>query len=228
MSYIIAFVSFEESKNEFPVQCFRTDIKLGDSVIVRRGDGKLRYASVQNLEYLNWDCNGRIECKMDEASQNSDGQLILPKGTPIANGLSSSDAFIKELKSHGWVPIKSRRKQYRAVFGYANQSRTAYIFVRKNGIDIQMLPRTDVEELKPYTLHEISFGEGTVVQHFLAHTTFNLFEGLLRFSKSFINNEENLDRYFKPQGSRDKRNEALRKQGEARDAERRRLNPAYS
>ncbi|MFC1578980.1 hypothetical protein ACFL3Y_01165 [Pseudomonadota bacterium] len=160
---------------------------------------------------------------MVEASQNSDGQIILPKGTPIANGFSSSDTFIKELKSHGWVPIKSRRTQYRAVFGYANQSRIAYIFIRKNGIDIQMLPRTEGEELKPYGLHQLSFSEGTVVQHFLAHTTFNLFEGLLRFSKSFIRNEKDLDRYFEPQGSRDKRNEALRKQGEARDAERRRL-----
>ncbi|MEQ9446626.1 MAG: hypothetical protein RJS98_13760 [Rhodospirillaceae bacterium] len=160
---------------------------------------------------------------MDEASKNSNGQIILPKGTPIANGFSSFDAFIKELKLHSWVPIKSRRTQYRAVLGYANQSRTAYIFVRKNGIDIQMLDRIEGEELKPYSLHQIPFREGTVVQHFLAHTTFNLFEGILRFSKSFINNEKDLDRYFEPQGSREKRNEALKKHGEARDAERKRL-----
>lgn len=66
MSYIIAFVSFEDSTKEFPVQCFRTDIKQGDKVIVRRADQKLRPALVKDLKYLNWDCSGRIECKSDE------------------------------------------------------------------------------------------------------------------------------------------------------------------
>ncbi|MCU4491833.1 hypothetical protein KTI63_05025 [Acinetobacter guillouiae] len=37
-----------------------------------------------------------------------------------------------------------------------------------------------------------------------------LYEGLLRFSDSFINNEINLDRYFIPQGEKDKRNDAFK------------------
>lgn len=220
MSYIIGFVTFDESTNQFPVQCFRTDIHPMDSVVVRRGDGKLRFAIIQDLKYLNWECNGRIECKIDEITRNSSGEIVLPNGSPRTYGISTADIFIKELRLHGWVRVKSRRRQYRAVFGYANASKIAYIFVRKNGIDIQTLPRTEDEELKPYSLHDYSFAEGKFVQHFLAHTNFNLFEGVLRFSKSFISNEIDLDRYFIPQGSNDKRTENLRKQGKERDAER--------
>ncbi len=63
MSYIIAFVSFSESDKEFPVQCFRTDVKPNDEVVIRRSDGKLRLAKILHTKYLNWDCKGKIECK---------------------------------------------------------------------------------------------------------------------------------------------------------------------
>uniref|UniRef100_E6XLQ0 Uncharacterized protein n=1 Tax=Shewanella putrefaciens (strain 200) TaxID=399804 RepID=E6XLQ0_SHEP2 len=227
MSYIIAFISFEDSTKEFPVQCFRTDIKQGDKVIARRADGKLRPAIIRDLKYLNWDCNGRIECKADEIEHRSDGEIILPKGSPLAYGISTPDVFIKELKSHGWVPVKSKRRQYRTVLGFANSANVAYIFVRKNGVDIQMLPRTDNQIVKPYSMHEISFNEGKMVQHFLAHTTFNLFEGILRFSKSFIENEADLERYFIPQGRSDKRTEELKQQARERQASRNEMLDIY-
>ncbi|MBB3231966.1 hypothetical protein [Halomonas stenophila] len=220
MSYIVAFVSFEESTKEFPVQCFRTDVKRRDKVIVRRTDGKLRSAIIQNLKYFNWDCNGRIECKEDEVIYKADGEIVLPKGSPLVFGLATHDIFIKELKLHGWVPVKSRRRQYRAVLGCTNATKVAYIFVRKNGVDIQILARIDHEVIKPYSLHALSFSEGEMVHHFLAHTTFNLFEGMLRFSKSFIENEVNLDRYFIPQGRSDKRTEELKKKARERKSSR--------
>lgn len=50
----------------------------------------------------------------------------------------------------------------------------------------------------------------------MAHTTFNLYEGLLRFSDNFINNEINLDRYFIPQGEKDKRNDVLKEEAALR------------
>jgi hypothetical protein len=104
--------------------------------------------------------------------------------------------------------------------GFANSSNVAYIFVRKNGIDIQMLPRPDNQIVKPYSMHEISFSEGKMVQHCLAHTTFNLFEGVLRFSKSFIENEADLERYFIPQGRSDKRTEELKREAREKRASR--------
>ncbi len=216
MSYVIAFVSFEASTKQFPVQCFRTDLKQSDKVVVRRTDGKLRYAVIEYLKYLNWDCNGRIECKIDEIKKYSVDNIVLPKGCPIVCGISTIEILVKELRACGWIPVKSKRRQYRTVLGFANRSKVAYIFVRKNGVDIQMLPRTENKIVKPYSMHEISFTEGKVVQHFLAHTTFNLLDGILRFSKSFIENEIDLERYFIPQGRSDKRTEELKQQ--AREA----------
>lgn len=161
------------------------------------------------------------------ARGRSDGDIVLPKGSPLVHGISTPDAFIKELKSHGWVPVKSKRRQYRAVFGFSNSFNVAYIFVRKNGIDIQMLSRSGSQIVKPFSMHEISFNEGKMVQHFLAHTTFNLFEGILRFSKSFIENETDLERYFVAQGRSDKRTEELKQQAREKQASRNEMLDIY-
>uniref|UniRef100_A0ABX1N6H9 Uncharacterized protein n=1 Tax=Aromatoleum buckelii TaxID=200254 RepID=A0ABX1N6H9_9RHOO len=220
MSYIIAFVSFEESNKKFPVQCFRTDIKLGDKVVVRRTDGKLRFATIEHLKYLNWDCNGRIECRKDESTLNADGDIVLPNDCPLIYGISTADVFVKELKSIGWVPVKSRQRMYRTVLANLNASNIAYIFVRKNGLDIQILPRPNIIQIKPYTVYDKSLTEGKVVRHSLAHTTFNLFEGVLRFSNSFLSNGEDLERYFVPQGFTDRRTEELKNQAKQRESER--------
>jgi hypothetical protein len=216
MSYIIAFISYSGSDKEFPVQCFRTDLEKGDEVFVRRADGEVRTATIQKLEYLNWDCNGRIECRLDESSLDANKNILLPKGSPLVSGMSTHDMFVRALKSVGWVPIKSRQRMYRSVLANTNNSSTSYIFVRKNGLDIQVLPRTDEDPIKPYSFYEGSFTEGRVVRHSLAHTTFNLFEGVLRFSTSFLNNEKDLERYFVPQGSSDKRTEELKEQSRLR------------
>lgn len=216
MSYIIAFVSFSESNKEFPVQCFRTDLEVRDEIVVRRADGELRIATIVQLKYLNWDCTGRIECRRAESTLDADGSIILPKGSPLSSGISSPDSFLRALKSIGWVPVKTRQRMYRAVLANENVSSISYIFVRKNGVDVQVLPRTDRTPIKPYSLYERSLTEGKVVRHSLAHTTFNLFEGILRFSNSFLNNEADLERYFVAQGSTDKRTDELREQSRLR------------
>lgn len=227
MSYIIAFVSFSEIEKEYPVQCFRTDLRAGDEVVVRRADGKLRLAFISKLQYLNWDCNGRIECRRKEASIANTGNITLPKGSPLHKGISTSDAFTKALKDSGWVPIKSRQKMYRAVLANINEENVSYIFARKNGIDIQIIPRTDDHPIKPYSYYEKSLTEGRTVRHSLAHTTFNLFEGVLRYARSFQSNEKDLDRYFVPQGSSDKRTEELKKKAIERKTSRNEMLDIY-
>ena len=102
---------------------------------------------------------------------------------------------------------------YRKILTKTNESKIAYIFIRKNGIDIQIIPISEEKlPIKPNSLYRESLTQGQVVRHTLAHTTFNLYEGILRFSDSFINNELNLDRYFIPQGEKDKRTDALKKE----------------
>lgn len=210
MSYIIAFVSGITSSKSFPVNCFRIDLKVGDHVIVRLFNRQLIYAEITGLRYLNWDCKGRIECKVSETSIGPEGRVILPPGLPIHVGVATSISLINELRLIGWVPIKKRQKMYSSVLANVNSSSNAYIFIRKNGIDIQVLPSPNPIIPKPYSLYEGSFTQGQVVRHSLPHTTFNLFYGILRFSDSFLNNEKNLDRYFVPQGSTDKRTDELK------------------
>ena len=50
MSYIIAFVTFSNSTEQYPVECFRTDIKPADNVIVKLSDGRLAAATVVALK----------------------------------------------------------------------------------------------------------------------------------------------------------------------------------
>lgn len=228
MSYIIAFVAFAESDKEFPVQCFRTDLELNDEVVVRRVDGKLKTATICQLQYLNWDCEGRIECKKAESSIDSDENIILPKGSPLNIGISTPDAFIKVLRDNGWISVKSRQRMYRTVLANVNVANVAYIFVRKNGLDIQIIPRSDNERVAPNSLYKNSLTEGKVVRHSLAHTTFNLFEGVLRFSISFLNNESDLERYFSRQGSSDRRTDELKEQSRYRKTTGNEMSDLYS
>ena len=218
MSYIIAFVRYTDfTDKEYPVQCFRTDLKLNDIVLVRRTDGQLRFGTVLKLEYLNWDCKGFIICKKSECSPDDQGNLRPPSNSAIILGISTPEVFTKKLIDSGWVLLRPHSATYRKILTKTNESKIAYIFIRKNGIDIQIIPISEEKlPIKPNSLYRESLTQGQVVRHTLAHTTFNLYEGILRFSDSFINNELNLDRYFIPQGEKDKRTDALKKEAHLR------------
>lgn len=219
MSYIIAFVSYPMSENAFPVDCLRTDLKAGENVVVRRPDGTLRVATIQRIEYLNWDCKGRIECKASDITRDETGNIQLPRELRRVYGMTTSEIFVRELLSLGWISVKPNRKMYRVVLCKSNKSDLAYIYVRRNGIDLQILQGEHQKKIIPERGHPESLDVGRVVRHALSHTTFNLFEGIVRFSKSFSNNEVDLDRFFVRQGSSDKRNEKLLREAEKRKAE---------
>lgn len=231
MSYIIASVTFPESSQVFPVECFRTDLNAGDKVIVRRKDGKLRHATIIRLEYLNWDAKARIECRLSEASVNDDDLITIPKGCPIRIGIATQDDLIKELRRKGWARLKPSKMHLRMVFARSNNRFEAYIFFRKNSIDIRIYPIDIKREIKPFSEYSRPKTKGQSVTHYLSHNTFNLLEGVYRFARSFDNNENNLDRFFVPQGSKDKRTNELREQSELRKTEqleRRRMDDYYN
>ena len=205
MSYIIAFVKFTDSEEKYPVGCFRTDLKIGDSVVVRLADRRLRPAVVEKLQYLNWTSTAYIECTISEASQESDGTLNLPTGSPLHFGLATHQALARSLKGSGWIPLKHYLRTYMIIFSLSNETQTANILLRKNGVDLQIL--ADRHELKPapMSVYEIPLTQGQVVRHYLAHTTFNLFEGIHRFATAFASNDGNYDRFLTSVGSKDKR-----------------------
>ena len=150
---------------------------VGDDVVVRRKDGRLFVAPILQIKFLNWDCGGRVECRRDEATIDDKGNISLPKGSPLVYGLSTHNAFIKALISVGWVPIKPKQKTYRIIFANFNSDKVSYVFIRRNGIDIQILPHGSCSIIKPYSFYESSITEGQFVRHSLSHTKFNLFEG---------------------------------------------------
>lgn len=193
MSYIIAFVTFSNVDKEYPVECFRTDIKPADNVIVQSIDGRLAVAIVTRLKYLNWDCRSKIICKADEGSL-SDGRIHLFPGTPRKIGLVSVDCLISLLKERGWTPLHYTTT-YRMILAYNNDVQTGLIWVRKNGVDFQVLSNV-MPMPRAFSKLSHSFYDGRSVRHYLSHTTFNLFEGAIRFAQAFERNEGTYDRFF--------------------------------
>ena len=237
MSYIIAFVQFTPTGEIYPVECLRTDIEVGDEVLVQllltdlevalarlrdeleakkgiahRPDRHVKRATVAMLAYLNWNCSGQIRAKVSEAVLEEDGYWTI-HDVPAVVGFATNGVFVSELERLGWVPLKCRQT-YRFGLTQSNQTASANILVRKNGIDLQMLPASRTALPQPLELPQESLTEGRVVRHFFAQTTFNLYEWVLQFAASFRADEGNYDRYFQPVGSKDKSIEAALRGGE--------------
>lgn len=214
MSYIIAFVKFSKLGNTYPVECLRTDIKVGDTVLVHMPNRRLTPATVEQLQYLSWKCKGQIKGKTSEAVKSDDGDWMLGN-VPTVVGLATNEVFVAELKRMGWISLK-RGHVHMAALTNSNQTASANILVRRNGIDLQILPAKRVALPRPFNLAQESITEGRVVRHYFAHTTFNLYEGILKFAISFMSNERSYDRFFKSVGSSDRRTEELRQEAERR------------
>lgn len=210
MSYIVAFVKYQEHELDYPVACFRKDLAVGDWVVVRRRDDSLKQAMITNVVYLNWNCKGRVECLTSEAVIDPQGVIQLPDDAPVTRGIVTHEGFIQALKTRGWVQLKRHHRMYIAILAYKSDTQIGTLFVRKNGVDVQTRDAQPEEDVVAGSVYEGSLSQGRVVRHALSHTTFNLFHGLLRFSDSFQRNEEDLDRYFVSVGSADRRTARLK------------------
>lgn len=202
MSYIVAFVRLPGTSKEYPVCCLRTDIKPEDAVIVELIGNRFEIGRVSTVKYLDWDCNARLVCKVGEGEITSRGVQLAP-GTPRSVGIVSAEMLIARLRERGWTPYHSL-VTYRMVLAFNNEIQTARILVRRHGVDFQVLP--DLQALPAaFSKASVAKTEGRFVQHFLAHTTFNLYEGAIRFAEAFERNEGNYDRFFVSVGERDRR-----------------------
>jgi len=104
VSYIIAFVKFGDSDMNYPVECFRTDIKPQDWVLVRLANERIKQATVERVDYMNWDCTGRIAWKAGEARLDEKGRLVAQPDAPETVGLVMSQATAGWEKSSGRLP----------------------------------------------------------------------------------------------------------------------------
>jgi hypothetical protein len=214
MSYIIAFVQFSVPGDAYPVECLRTDIGVGDSVLVHLPNRRLTPATVVQISYLSWKCMGQIKGKVSEAFLDEDGYWSV-RNCPSVVGFANNEMFVAELKRRGWVPLKSAHIHMAALTN-SNQIISANILVRRNGIDLQMLPERRSSLPRSFSLNKESITEGRVVRHYFAHTTFNLYEGILRFTDSFMSDEGNYERFFKSVGSSDRRTDKQKHEAENR------------
>lgn len=210
LSYIVAFVDLDEHTKPIPVECYRTDLIVGDQVVVSVDDGSLRRAIVVELQNLNWSCRHRIECKASEATETSKGQILLPGESPVRVGICTEESFISAAQAIGCIPVKPSHRTYRLILLAENAKIRARIFLRKNGIDLQLVDKDPNGLPEPYSIVNSSLSEGQSVRHYYSHTKFNLFEGILRFCRSVMNDEPDLSRYFIAVGSNDKRPEEFK------------------
>ncbi len=210
MSYIIAFVQLTASGPTYPVECFRTDMKVGDAVLVEFPNRPITPASVVQVRYLNWNCSAKVRCKVTEATKDDDGEWSL-RNCPLVVGLTTRESLIIELKRRGWVSLRPSR-MHRAPLTNSNTTASANILLRTNGVDLQILSAKRASLPRPFSLNQESVTEGDFVRHHLAHTTFNLFEGILRFANSFMADEGNYERFFKSVGASDKRTDELKEE----------------
>ncbi len=205
MSYIVAIVNFKgPSKSEYPVGCKRDDLVPGDEVIVRTKDQKLKIANVIKLPYLNWNYGAEILCKLSEASQNADGYYIVPEDAPYEIGYAVPNTLVNILHLKGWEQMTSANKTYSLVIGEKNQTQTVFILFRREGIDIQLHYSRNYE-VKKGGRWATSTTEGRMVRNYYARTDTNLFQWIESFATDFDNDKKNLDKYFLPQGSKDKK-----------------------
>lgn len=214
MSYIIAFVQFAKQKDVYPVECFRTDIDVGDVVLVHMPNRRITPATVMEVRYLSWQCSGQIKGKLSEAVQDKDGYWSF-HNCPSVFGFATNEIFVDELKRRGWVPLK-RGNVHMAALTNSNRTLSANILVRRNGIDLQILPTRRSALPRPFTVSQEGISLGRVVRHYFANTNFNLYEGILRFSDSFMAEEDNYDRFFKSVGSSDRRTEKQKQDAQKR------------
>lgn len=217
MSYIVAFLSYG-SKQAYTANCYRTDIKVGDRVIVRRHDNALRQATVTDLQFLNWDCKSRIECLVSEAA--FDGKLVLPEPPRVVSGLATVERVWEHLKSTGWMKMPTMSRHYKAAFSYFNQHDWSNLYFRSNGIDLQIIKGRDNEALtETMRLSFFVRPHFQTVRHSLSHSDDNLFELTADFADKFRNRADDYSHYMIPQGDSDKRTQELKNNRYAKEPE---------
>lgn len=98
----------------------------------------------------------------------------------------------------GWTPRKPRNKAHRIAFTYSNDTQTALLFFRKNGIDLYIEDGTEADKVRPHSV--ISF-PASAVRHHLPYSEVNLMEHVLGFAEAFAANANDYAGWTTPIGS---------------------------
>lgn len=213
MSYLIAFArlysNFDKqhlTENSYPMKCNRSDLSPGEVVFISLNN-QFFLGKIERLEFLNWNCKGKIICKESEGEYDNNLCIFFPPKEIVEIGLLDDKKFINELNNLGWIPL-TRKTTYKVIFEYGYDDKCAYILLRKNGIDLQIISDMKYVPSSRYSEHQHSLSYGTVVRNYFAHTTENLYERILNFALDF-SNEKDISKYLTSVGRSDKRTDNL-------------------
>lgn len=210
MSYIVAFVKYREGKGTYPVNCWRTDLAVGDGVVVRQMSDRevLKEAVVIDLQFLNWRCKNYIECRSTECTYGPDG-IALPVPSKTLHGMTRPIDLWHVLKPRGWKLRKPAARQFKSAFFAFNGKENCTMFFRSNGIDIQIFPGSGSP--LHYDNGTVGFSslQGRHVRHTLSHSGINVYEHVDEFAAVFLKADD-YARFMKPLGTTDKRTDKLR------------------
>jgi len=191
-------VAFDKSGKTYPVNCLRTDIEVGDEVVVKMNNRPLKWARVDDINYLNWDCQNTIECLASEATFTAEGIALSPGESLSIKGLARPYELAVQLFKMGWLPRRAASKMYRKAYSAVNQTQTALILMRKNGIDVQIIDGLPSEEVKPNSVLSISRTDGPFIGQPFHGSRHNILKRTASFAEAFLRDATGLEEMITP------------------------------
>lgn len=197
MSYIIAHVAFGETSQSYPVNCERTDVRVGDEVVVRVHEQGLKWAKIVDLNYLNWNCRNSIECLASEAEFSTTGITVADAFK--VNGLSNFQQLAVSLFQKGWTPRIAANRSYRKAYSATNVSQTCLILMRKNGIDVQVIEALPNSKIAANSRLSTSQKDGPFYCQTFHGSLNNIFERIDVFATAFLDGRAAPDKMLREQ-----------------------------
>ncbi|SEQ52422.1 hypothetical protein SAMN05428995_1051 [Loktanella sp. DSM 29012] len=158
----------------------------------------LKWARVDDINYLNWDCQNTIECLASEAKFTAEG-IALPPGESLSiKGLARPYELAVQLFNMGWLPRRAASKMYRKAYSAVNQTQTALILMRKNGIDVQIINGLPSEEVKPNSVLSISRTDGPFIGQPFHGSRHNILKRTASFAEAFLRDATGLEEMITP------------------------------
>lgn len=209
MTYINAFVVLDRTGRDYPVNCLRADVGVGDRVIITNSDGEARIGRVVRLEFHNWNCRWTVRCLAAEADFEN-GRVYIDLSVPIKVGLVELYDVPRHLAATGWRRRSLVSRQFKVGYSLANASHTCHILVRANGFDVAFSEGaiTPSELEKP-----LSFSHGDRrVRHSLNESGINLIAHMVAFADAFRANAADIETFLVRIGSSSKKMPAVQKE----------------
>lgn len=208
MTYINAFVVLDRSEKEYPVNCLRADIQVGDRVIITGPDNRAKIGRVERLEFHNWNCRWTIRCLASEAD-NQSGRVSIDLNVPIKRGPVAVYDVPRHLAATGWRRRSVASRQFKVGYSLSNTSHVCHVLVRTNGFDVAFSEGgTSREELdKP-----LSISDGSLhVRHSLNESGINLIAHMIEFADAFRSDRADIEKFLVRIGSSSKKKPEVEK-----------------